>query len=499
MPTSLTATGVQFPDNSTQTTALPAPSTSGNVLTSNGTTWTSAAPVPGSGSITATASGSISAGDEVILNSSGQAVRVSATPATTISRSTRSLVGGRAVCYDSRRNRFIAIVGSNPCTVYIGTPTLTPSGSVVCSWAAADTVPGMQSTASNFVIEYHPPTDRVILFFRPSTGDSAYQWGDCGPSGVSWNGTDISTGGANVQIAFSATYSPVTERIILAYQRSGSVTLCALSISMSGSAPTLSTNITVDSTTSNYDFASIAADSSDSKAVVAWSKGTSYNVAILSLSSGSLSKDGDQSMGVTMGRPDVRLVSAGKFLFSYTDSNNYPIVRIGDLSGSTMTYGTAVTVVSTASSFQNSIAVGTNGTFYLQRNQTSQLGTISGSTITMGNTFNTSTNPSPPNATTISKAFNLVGAVGDATSLLQAIPLQTSNLTSLNNLVGFSAASYTNGQTATINTAGSINSSLSGLTPGQAYYAQPDGALTTTNTGIYAGIARSSSSILVKG
>jgi hypothetical protein len=43
MPTSLVSTGVQFPDNSIQTVALPAPSTAGNVLTSNGTTWTSAA------------------------------------------------------------------------------------------------------------------------------------------------------------------------------------------------------------------------------------------------------------------------------------------------------------------------------------------------------------------------------------------------------------------------------------------------------------------------
>jgi hypothetical protein len=46
MPTSLVSTGVQFPDNSIQTTAaaaLPSPGTSGNVLTSNGSAWTSAA------------------------------------------------------------------------------------------------------------------------------------------------------------------------------------------------------------------------------------------------------------------------------------------------------------------------------------------------------------------------------------------------------------------------------------------------------------------------
>lgn len=73
MPTSLTATGVQFPDNSTQTTALPAPGTYGNVLTSIGTNWTSAAAPASAGAFTATASGSISAGAPVLINSTGQA------------------------------------------------------------------------------------------------------------------------------------------------------------------------------------------------------------------------------------------------------------------------------------------------------------------------------------------------------------------------------------------------------------------------------------------
>lgn len=56
MPTSLISTGVQFPDNSIQTVALPAPGSNGNVLTSNGTTWTSTAP---SGAGGATQAGSI--------------------------------------------------------------------------------------------------------------------------------------------------------------------------------------------------------------------------------------------------------------------------------------------------------------------------------------------------------------------------------------------------------------------------------------------------------
>ena len=47
MATSLVSTGVQFPDSTIQTTALPAPGTNGNVLTSNGSAWTSSAPAGG--------------------------------------------------------------------------------------------------------------------------------------------------------------------------------------------------------------------------------------------------------------------------------------------------------------------------------------------------------------------------------------------------------------------------------------------------------------------
>lgn len=40
------STGLEFPDGSDQTTAVPAPGTSGNILQSNGTIWTSAANPP---------------------------------------------------------------------------------------------------------------------------------------------------------------------------------------------------------------------------------------------------------------------------------------------------------------------------------------------------------------------------------------------------------------------------------------------------------------------
>ena len=67
------------------------------------------------------------------------------------------------------------------------------------------------------------------------------------------------------------------------------------------------------------------------------------------------------------------------------------------------------------------------------------------------------------------------------------------------NFVGFSSTSYTNGQTATINTIAGTNTSQSSLTPGTRYFLQLSGALGLPASTNYAGQALSSTSILVKG
>ena len=68
------------------------------------------------------------------------------------------------------------------------------------------------------------------------------------------------------------------------------------------------------------------------------------------------------------------------------------------------------------------------------------------------------------------------------------------------NFIGFSSAGYSNGQTATINVTGNTTTQSS-LTPGQKYYIQNDGSLglTATALNIEAGIALTSTKLLIKG
>ena len=67
------------------------------------------------------------------------------------------------------------------------------------------------------------------------------------------------------------------------------------------------------------------------------------------------------------------------------------------------------------------------------------------------------------------------------------------------NYVGISDGAYSNGATATIQTAGAVDDAQSGLTAGQAYYLQGDGTLSTTadDPSVFAGVALSSTEILI--
>jgi hypothetical protein len=78
--------------------------------------------------------------------------------------------------------------------------------------------------------------------------------------------------------------------------------------------------------------------------------------------------------------------------------------------------------------------------------------------------------------------------------------LASTTLTS-SNYIGISNGSYTNGQTATIQTAGSVDDAQTGLTAGSAYYIQNNGTLSTTpaNPSVFAGTAISSTKLIVKG
>ena len=77
---------------------------------------------------------------------------------------------------------------------------------------------------------------------------------------------------------------------------------------------------------------------------------------------------------------------------------------------------------------------------------------------------------------------------------------KTTNLTT-ENFIGFSDAAYSNGATAKIQIEGSVDDAQTGLTTAKVHYVQNDGSLSTTagTPSVSAGIAIGDTKIIVKG
>ena len=135
-------------------------------------------------------------------------------------------------------------------------------------------------------------------------------------------------------------------------------------------------------------------------------------------------------------------------------------------------------------------------------------GTVSGTSISFGTpaTFATTTVLDIGN-TYDSNEGKSVFPYTDYTDSVQgkAVALQSASSTTTNltatNYIGIADAAYSNSATATIQVVGSVDDAQSGLTPGQAYYVQTDGSLSTTagSPSVLAGTAVSASKLIIKG
>ena len=126
--------------------------------------------------------------------------------------------------------------------------------------------------------------------------------------------------------------------------------------------------------------------------------------------------------------------------------------------------------------------------------------TYAASSLTSGTSSLTGGTPSSTSSTSnlTDQAASFTSASSSLTSSVTS--MVSSNLTS-ENYIGISDAAYTNGQTATVQLIGSVDDAQSGLTPGQKYYVQNNGTLSTTadSPSVLAGKAISSTKLAIKG
>jgi hypothetical protein len=303
------------------------------------------------------------------------------------------------------------------------------------------------------------------------------------------------------------------------------------------------------------------------KFIAVYAHGYSGNVGIITLSGNTITKTSNQITGIIGGWSNVMypeiawdLHDPTRFAITFrSGSNNYGTVLIGNIDGTSITFGTPVTFASWSVGF-SAVAFDPNQTDKLvigfqqsgNGHGMAVVGTLSGNSVSLGSTVtfdaancqNIVIRPGPSYTGKlyfITKLGKLFGAVISGTSIAFDAPItigsansngvmdfskygtgrmvfayQTqadlgklrlvqfgSVVTNLSetNFIGITEGIYADGSTATVMLPGGISTNQTGLAIGSTYYVQADGTISTTvdAPAVIAGRALSATSIFLKG
>jgi len=466
---------------------------------------------------TATASGTLANGDVVIVNSDGTVSAITGVTQSAGSDATYVNNGSRptstSVTYDTNENKVVVIYkdagNSNYGTAIVGSV----SGSTITfGTAVAFTSVGIGSTTSAV---FDSSNNKVVIsYINSSTG-----YGESIVGTVS--GTSISFGTA-VVFNSSATYNvrsvfdSTNNKVILYGTWTGSSLVYAIVGTVSGTSISFGTAVTVGVVTTNS--LSIGFDSNAGAAVVTYRDGTSTQAKVATVSGTSISfgtatalLSGDYARWVV---PIFDSSNNKMVIFYDNNSQNRAEVKVGTVSGTSITFGSAVDTgfdsvgadgyaTGVFDSLRNKVVLAytlqsPNGRYIVS-------GTVDGTNVTLdsplsiggyiaflfsGSVFDPDSNKT------------IIAYVDDDTDTGEAFAFTTgfTTLTS-ENYIGISNAAYADTATATIQIVGSVDDAQSGLTAGQAYYVQNDGSLGTSASApsVFAGTAVSATELIVKG
>lgn len=452
-------------------------------------------------SFQATASGALSDGSMVIVNTDGTVSVAPAISSVVFESATSSYI---SATYDTTNNKVViayrdnfnsnygtAVVGTVTGTsISFGTPVVFASaatqsisacfdssnGKVVISYsdgtdgyAIVGTVSGtsisfgtavlFDNTVLETNITYDTSNSKVVVFYP--TGGSSY-----GIVGTV-SGTSISFGTAGLYAATTTTkirsvYDTTNAKIVTAYVQTSDIDGYAVIGTVSGTSISFGTPVKFRTgTLSVTEGLSIAYDSVNSKPVIFYSDdstGKGYGivgtVSGTSISFGTAVEFNNSNTGYISSSYNPQ---SGKVVVSYRDTgnSNYGTVIEGTVSGTSISFESELVIESSLSSYFSSVY--------------------------------------DPDNESVVVAYSISGQ-GKALSYPKFLITE-------NNFVGISSGAYTDGQTAKIQIVGSVDDAQSSLTAGNKYYFQTDGTLDTVADipEIYVGLAIASDKIIVKG
>ena len=451
-------------------------------------------------------------GTAVVLSTTGASIPQSGSETIFESSTTNEIVA----TFDSTNNKVVLAYRDDGNSSY-GTAIV---GTVSGTSISFGTPVVFESATTNFIsITFDSSNGKVVIVYRDD-GNSDYGTAIVGTV----SGTSISFGSAVVFDSVNAqettaVYDSTNQKVIIAYaDYTNSGHGKAIVGTVSGTSISFGSSTTFESAATWY--LGTVYDSTNGKVVITYrDDGNSQaGTAVVGTVSGT---------SISFGTPVVFAASSpaligstfdptnGKVVLAYRDggNSNYGTSVVGTVSGTSISFGSAV-VFASANGFYNQVVYDSSSSkvviVYTHSPSPYEgkviAGNVSGTSISFdpafvfntGNTFSLVSTFDSSNGKVVI-AYKDSGNSDQGTAEVFSPATMTSNLTS-ENYIGISDGAYTNGQTATIQLIGSVDDAQSSLTPGQKYYVQGNGTLSTTagSPSVLAGTAIASTKLLIK-
>ena len=515
--------------------------TSGQVLTSGGSAGTVAwSTVDAAPQVKLNASGSIAAGKPTIVNTDGTVSEVK----NTVSGITDITYTGQITYFSASNYPTSANVpGTNQVLIAERDGTTGNAGQVVCYTITNNLLTNQNQTffdgspVSNMTIVWDSGQDRFCIFYCDE--HSNQDLFKCRPGKLV--GNTITLSGDVVLFPSSqviergvrthgSVYDPDSGKIVVAFA-DGSGNAYAYVCTIDPSLPfnnsvTFGARTTI--TTGDVQGVDCTYDTVNNKVLVQVRKGSSGDVYMTSyvgtVSGTSISfgsADTISTSQTTGAMGIVYMTEQQKAFCIYNDSGNDGgrlYSKIGTVSGNSITWGTGVKCGTNNNTLviANAYASLTYDTYSKLPAMTWRatasgdsiavvsVKSISGTTPTFSNIVEVSggggcQRPFIDNLDSDAGVLNIfMNSSGNGKYVVVKTSSTTTNVTG-ENFLGLSAASYTNGQEATIQISGNSNSNQVGLTTGQNYFVQNNGTLglTAASPKVYAGTAVSQTKLVV--
>ena len=468
------------------------------------------------------ASGTLSNGQTVIVTSDGKVAGVSTSD---ISQS----VGSPAVFESANSQWTSATFDSANSKVVIA---YKDTGNSNYGTAVVGTVSGTSITFGTPVVFESANSTYISATFDSTNSKVVIAYSDGGNSNYgkavvgTVSGTSISFGSVatfrSAQVEFvSTTFDSTNGKVVIAYKDDGNSDYgTAIVGTVSGTSISFGSATVFESAATRH--IAPVYDSTNGKVVIAYRDdgNSAYGTAIVGTVSGTSISFGSavvfESANLGGGISAAFDSTNGKVVIAYQDDGNssYGTAIVGTVSGTSISFGSAVVFESATMSDYNAVAYDSNaGKVVIAYRDggnstygTAIVGTVSGTSISFGTAvvfesavtdYLSATFDSTNNEVVI--VYKDQGNSHYGTAVVFQNASTSTNLTS-ENFIGFSDAAYTNGQTATIQIISSVDDAQSGLTTGSIHYVQNNGTLSTTagNPSVVGGTALSSTQISVK-